>query len=509
MRAMLPRGRVAGWYGRAGPYDGSMSVEPGNATVPTPAIAPGGEDLDVRRLALEMGEICRAQGHLDARIPRLAPGFDAPFFQAGLAGYSDAAMRLIARRHGCPFCVTEALLDRTLLAGGRGFAKADLGELEDNVPGGAEDAPLACQIMGSDPAEMAAAALKAIEQGSRGERAYRAMAYRVAGVFPEPRHLRLPGGEQIGRIDFAAIEDLSCGDLVEEPECAAESAGEVGHESAVGNEDSRRRGGVLNGGGGSSMAFATIDVNLACPVKKISKKARGGHWLAEPGGAIEILEAVRESVPGHVACTVKLRRAFDDTPEMAENFHRILAASVDMGYAWATVHARTVEQRYMGPSRWDLLRDLVARENSRCDRGGRERPIIFGSGDIWNAGDIFRMVAYTGVRAAAVARGCIGNPWIFRQARELMAGLAPSAPTLLEQRRVLEDHFGLALATNSGVRRAEVHTGRTMRKFAIRFAAHHPRGEDVRRAFIAVDSVESWRGVLDEFYGSEGASAER
>ena len=64
---------------------------------------------------------------VDARVPNLVPGFDAPFFQAGLAGYSDAAMRIIARRQGCPYCVTEALLDRTLLAGGRGFAKADLG----------------------------------------------------------------------------------------------------------------------------------------------------------------------------------------------------------------------------------------------------------------------------------------------------------------------------------------------------------------------------------------------
>lgn len=72
-------------------------------------------------------------------------------------------MRIVVRRQGCPFCVTEMLLDRTLLAGGRGFSKADLGELHDNIPGG-EDHPLAGQIMGSDPKEMAAAALKMIEQ---------------------------------------------------------------------------------------------------------------------------------------------------------------------------------------------------------------------------------------------------------------------------------------------------------------------------------------------------------
>ncbi|MBL8761727.1 MAG: hypothetical protein JNL50_10530, partial [Phycisphaerae bacterium] len=173
-----------------------MSVEPHsqNATRPTPAIAPGGEEIDVRRVAAALGE----RG-IDPRIPALVPGFDAPFFQAGLAGYSDAAMRLVARRQGCPFCVTEALLDRTLLAGGRGFSKADLGELHDNIPGGREDHPLAGQIMGSDPKEMAAAALKMIEQRARNDRAYRRLAYDGAlGPGGEGiTALRLPGGEQL------------------------------------------------------------------------------------------------------------------------------------------------------------------------------------------------------------------------------------------------------------------------------------------------------------------------
>src|SRR5262245_27151531 len=149
-----------------------MSCQSNNATPPGPAIAPGVEGIDVRRTAAALG----SRGAIDPRIPELVRGFDAPFFQAGLAGYSDAAMRITARRHGCPFCVTEALLDRTLLAGGRGFDKADLGELHDNIPGGEEDHPLAGQIMGSDPREMAAAALKMVEQRARSDREYRSLA---------------------------------------------------------------------------------------------------------------------------------------------------------------------------------------------------------------------------------------------------------------------------------------------------------------------------------------------
>lgn len=439
-----------------------MSCDGNNATPPSPAIAPGAERIDPARAAEELIR-ARGEGGADPRVRAIVPGFDAPFFQAGLAGYSDAAMRLVARQHGCPFCVTEALLDRTLLAGGRGFAKADLGDIADNVPGGAEDHPIAGQIMGSDPREMAAAALKMVEQGRRAPRVYRAIAY-PDGQLPPSRPLRLPGGEQLPPVKS---DGWDC--EVEEPENAPDAPTS----------------------GVSGATFDTIDVNLACPVKKVDRKARGGHWLAEPEGAIRILEAVREAVPASIACTVKLRRSYDDTPEMVENFERIFDAVGRIGYAWATVHARTVEQKYIGPSRWTFLRDLVRRWPDR---------IIFGSGDVWEVADIFRMIAYTGVSGVSVARGCIGNPWIFAQARSLLGGRAPAAPTIDQQREVLELHFRLALASAPRTRRAEVHTGRTMRKFGIRFAAHHPEAERVRRRMVEISSLDDWLRVLEDHY---------
>src|SRR5687768_15269048 len=81
----------------------------------------------------------------------------APMMQAGLAGYSDRAMRLVARRRGCPYAVTEAILDRMLLAGGKGLANSI--DIND------EDHPVAGQIMGSDPTEIAAAAMVLVEHG--------------------------------------------------------------------------------------------------------------------------------------------------------------------------------------------------------------------------------------------------------------------------------------------------------------------------------------------------------
>jgi tRNA-dihydrouridine synthase len=351
---------------------------------------------------------------VDPRIPATVPGFDAPFFQAGLAGYSDGAMRLVARSQGAPFCVTEALLDRTLINGGKGRRKEDpdliaseigMGEIEDNRAAGLDDHPLAGQVMGSWPDEMA-----------RGSRI-------LAGM---------------------------------------------GHE--------------------------VIDVNLACPVKKIKRKARGGHFLAHPDEAIGILRAVREAVPAEIPCTVKLRRSFDDTPEMARNFERIFDASYELGYAWATVHCRTVEQKYHGPGRWEFLRDLVRR---RPDR------VVFGSGDVWTVLDIFRMLDMCGVHAVSVARGCIGNPWIFRQARDMMAGREPVGPTIAEQREVLLAHYRYSEVIH-GARR----TGRHMRKFGIKFAQHHPRAMAVKADFIRCETAAEWHDVIERHYGPEAEARE-
>lgn len=456
-----------------------MSANGNNATPPSPAIAPGAEEIDTAAFARELGR--KWPGGVDPRVPALVPGFDAPFFQAGLAGYSDAAMRILARRHGAPFAVTEALLDRMLLGGGHGFDKADLALMAEALPVSAEDQPLAGQIIGSDPDEMAAAALKMIEQAERGDKQYRSMAY---GDGP------LPGGTDPrwtgARHEHPKVQACSTDG---EEDCTPEALlvpenydpRIVFHGRVVGE----RKPGVKPVTAGS-LSFATIDVNLACPVKKIDRKQRGGHWLSEPEGAIELMKAVRAAVPKEVVCTVKLRRGYDDTEEMARNFERIFNASYELGYAWATVHARTVEQKYLGPSRWTFLKGLCERHSDK---------IVFGSGDVWDVHDIFRMMAYAGVTGVSVARGCIGNPWIFRQARQMIAGDAPEVPTLAEQRAVLMEHFRLSIALNG-----EHVGGRMMRKFAIKFARHHPDPESVKVAMCRVGTLVEWQEALSRFY---------
>ncbi|MEM7167736.1 MAG: tRNA-dihydrouridine synthase, partial [Planctomycetota bacterium] len=242
----------------------------------------------------------------------------------------------------------------------------------------------------------------------------------------------------------------------------------------------------------AAMGFDVIDVNFACPVKKVSKANRGGHFLTAPEEAIDVLRAVRAAVPAEIPTSVKLRRAWDDTPEMEQNFDRIFEALYDEGYVWATVHGRTVEQKYVGPSRWQFLRDLTTRYPDR---------LIFGSGDIWEAADVFRMLDATGVHAVSVARGCIGNPWIFQQTRQLMAGETPMTPTLEEQRSVLLEHYRFSVALHG-----EHRASKMMRKFGIQFSKHHPRPDEAKAAFIRCRSLAEWHDAIREMYGPSASA---
>jgi nifR3 family TIM-barrel protein len=326
---------------------------------------------------------------VSASIGRIA--LAEPFCQAGLEGYSDRAMRLVARRRGCSFAVTEALLDTQLLQGGDGARRAL--EVDD------EDHPLAGQIIGSGPATMAQAA----------------------------------------QLLHAAGHDV-------------------------------------------------IDLNFACPVKKTAH-ARGGHMLSDVARGIEIVKAVRGALPSGAVTTVSLRRSYDDSPAAAERFAELVEAIWANGYAAVRVHARTVVQKYQGRSRSDLLAQLKARWPDKT---------ILGSGDVFTAEDAVRMLRGTGVDAVWIARGAIGNPWIFRDAARLLRGESIAAPSVREQRDALAETFELC---------GEVHApelaARRARKFGIKYSRFHPRAGEVKTAFIGARSLQDSIAALARHYAAD------
>lgn len=235
--------------------------------------------------------------------------------------------------------------------------------------------------------------------------------------------------------------------------------------------------------------FDVIDINFGCPVKTAVAGCRGGYHLAQPATALEIVDRVRQAVPAEIPVTVKMRRGIDDSADSSDRFFEILDGAFARGVAAITVHGRTVEQKYVGPSDWTFLASVKRHAGSR---------VILGSGDLFTAADCLAMLDQTGVDGVSVARGAIGNPWIFAQVQALAAGRGLPEPDLAEQARVLRMQRDLSLEASDPARTLKV-----MRTFGIKFAPLHPNPVPVRDAFAKARHLDDWNRVLLEWYSAD------
>jgi tRNA-dihydrouridine synthase B len=235
------------------------------------------------------------------------------------------------------------------------------------------------------------------------------------------------------------------------------------------------------------MGFDVIDLNFACPVRKVVSHKRGGALMNDPDRALAITRAVVEAVSGRPV-TIKLRRSFRTTDQTCDGFWTIARGAFDAGVAALSVHARSVEQKYSGRADWSFLTTLKREFPDRT---------ILGSGDVMSPADALRMIAETGVDGVLAARGAIGNPWFFEQARDLAAGRTPRKPGLDEQKEVIYRHFRLACEAYDPRRGLKI-----LRHFSLQYAKMHPRRTELRNALVAVRTEEQWRAVIDAFYAA-------
>lgn len=239
-----------------------------------------------------------------------------------------------------------------------------------------------------------------------------------------------------------------------------------------------------------SAGFDVIDLNFACPVKKVLGRCRGGFLLSDPETALSIVGRVRDALPPSVPLTVKMRRGMDESRESRECFFAIFEGAFRLGVAAVTVHGRTVRQRYEGASSLAFLRDVKQIAGAQ---------MVLGSGDLFTAQDCLAMLRTTGVDGVSVARGAIGNPWIFRQVRALAAtGATLPPPSLHQQREVIAEHYRLSEELYGPDRCCRV-----MRKFGIKYARLHPQLEQVRDAFVAVTEPKHWQAALAKWYAED------
>ncbi len=172
-----------------------------------------------------------------------------------------------------------------------------------------------------------------------------------------------------------------------------------------------------------------IDINMGCPVDKVTKLDGGSKLLCNPDHTLKMVERIAATLR-HVPLTCKLRLGWDDScivaPYLAPRLEQV-------GVQLITIHGRTTEMRFTGEARLDGIAEVVA--------SVKKIPVI-GNGDVRSPHDAKRMLDYTRCAGVMIGRGALGMPWIFRDTWSyLTTGIIPPAPSIEEKCQLMRDHF--------------------------------------------------------------------
>jgi len=221
-----------------------------------------------------------------------------------------------------------------------------------------------------------------------------------------------------------------------------------------------------------------IDINFGCPVKKVVKNNGGSGCLKDLGLVQQIIRAVRTAT--HLPVTVKIRSGWDETQRDPVT---IALRCREAGAQALTLHARTRTQMFSGQANWDE----IARVVEALDIA------VIGNGDITTAADVVAMRRHTNCAGVMIARGAFGNPWLFAEARDLVAGRAPRpAPTAAERFAVALEHARLALALQGDTRK----TALEFRKHFGWYTKGVPGAGSLRERLFQIESMREAEAIF-------------
>jgi tRNA-dihydrouridine synthase B len=239
----------------------------------------------------------------------------------------------------------------------------------------------------------------------------------------------------------------------------------------------------------SDRGNSILDVNMGCPVPKVAKNGEGSALMKTPELAAEIvtkmvkaeIQSAEETGRLRKPITVKCRIGWD---EKSINVLDFALRMEEAGASAIAVHARTREQYYSGKADWTAIAEVKKRISI---------PVI-GSGDIFSGEDANRMLAETGCDFVMIARGALGNPWIFADALALYEGRPlPPAPSLEEKLALIRKHLELQVAE-----KGEVPAVLEMRKHMGWYIKGIPGAAEIRRKVNTLTTADSIKAVLLE-----------
>jgi len=226
-------------------------------------------------------------------------------------------------------------------------------------------------------------------------------------------------------------------------------------------------------------SFDFLDFNAACPQKKIAAHGKGAGLLKTPVQLKELLQImVKESA---VPVTVKIRTGWEDSRDAAS----VALHAQDAGIKALIVHGRTKNQLYSGGVDYEAIRRI---------KKALHIPVI-ASGDIFSGILAKKMFDETGCDAVAVARGALGNPWIFKEIKEyLKHGKIIPRPSLDEVGTIMKQHFAASVQF-FGERIGVI----DFRKFYIWYTHNFPQVRSLRSTLSKIKTQEEMLHLIDAF----------
>jgi len=226
-----------------------------------------------------------------------------------------------------------------------------------------------------------------------------------------------------------------------------------------------------------------IDINMGCPVPKVTKCDAGARWLLDPNKIYEMVAAVVDAVEKPV--TVKMRIGWDDQHIYAvENARAVERA----GGKAVAVHGRTREQLYTGKADWNVIREV---------KQSVSIPVI-GNGDVFTPEDAKRMLDTTGVDGVMIGRGALGNPWmLYRTVHYLTTGELLPEPTPKEKIEIAILHMDRLIAL-----KGESQAVKEMRKHLAWYLKGLPRAARVKDQIMEETSRDRLVSILYEYVDS-------
>ena len=173
-----------------------------------------------------------------------------------------------------------------------------------------------------------------------------------------------------------------------------------------------------------------IDLNMGCPAKKIAPSGEGCGLMRTPLIASEMME--KTGAASSLPVSVKMRIGYDSEHINVEEYAKM---AENAGIVSVTVHGRTREQQYSGEADWDI----IARVKEKV-----HIPVI-GNGDLFSAEDVLDKQKKANTDGVMIGRGALGNPWIFRQIRELEKGHSVRPVTNEEKHKMIIRHYHMML----------------------------------------------------------------